>query len=152
MERIESSETPALKAQTPRDYPKKYNTAFNTRRKFEIKINSSICLQELLKTVLMLPESILYVRLTWQQSRRNLEEWYQWMVGLNFISVSSEEREVNTTAVCFVSAAGFHVPPMVIYKLARGCDVFKDGTSPGTVFAFNPESSYINKGLFLKRL
>ena len=36
MERIESSETSALKAQTPGDYPKKYNTAFNTRRRFEI--------------------------------------------------------------------------------------------------------------------
>ena len=37
MERIESSETSTLNAQTPGDYQKKHNTAFNTRRKFEIK-------------------------------------------------------------------------------------------------------------------
>ena len=39
MERIESSETSALKAETPGDYPKN-KTAFNTRRKFEIKIDN----------------------------------------------------------------------------------------------------------------
>ena len=39
MEWLESPETSALKAQRPGDYPKKHNTAFNTRRKFEIKIN-----------------------------------------------------------------------------------------------------------------
>jgi hypothetical protein len=41
---------------------------------------------------------------------------------------------------------------MLIYKRARACDDFKDGAPPGTVFAVNPESSYINKGLFLKWL
>ena len=41
MERIESSETSALKAQKPGDRPppQKRNTIFITRRKFEIKIN-----------------------------------------------------------------------------------------------------------------
>jgi hypothetical protein len=67
-------------------------------------------------------------------------------------SVSSGERGVNTTAVCCVSAAGFYVSPMLIHKWARGCDNFGSGTPLGTVFAINPESSYINKGLFLKWL
>jgi len=67
-------------------------------------------------------------------------------------SVSSEERGVNTTAICCVSAAGCYIPPMLIYKQARGCDDFKDGAPLGTVFAFNPESIYINKGLLLKWL
>ena len=42
MERIGSSETLALEAQTPREYKKKkkHNTTFNTRRKFEIKIKT----------------------------------------------------------------------------------------------------------------
>jgi hypothetical protein len=39
---------------------------------------------------------------------------------------------------------------MLIYKRARGCDDFKDGVPSGTGFTFNPESSYINEGLFLK--
>jgi hypothetical protein len=57
---------------------------------------------------------------------------------------------MNTTAVCCVSAAGFYVPPMLIYKRARACEEFKDGAPPGTVFVFNPESSYINKYIFLQ--
>ena len=43
MERLVSSETSALKAQTRGDYPKKHNTAFNTRRKFELKISCYSC-------------------------------------------------------------------------------------------------------------
>ena len=53
-------------------------------------------------------------------------------------------------AVCFVSAGGFYVPPMLIYKRARACEDFKNGAPPGTVFVFNPESSYINKNIFCK--
>jgi hypothetical protein len=41
---------------------------------------------------------------------------------------------------------------MLIYKRARGCDDFKDGAPPRIGFAFNPESSYMNKGMFLKQL
>lgn len=66
--------------------------------------------------------------------------------------VSSGERGVNTTAICCVRVAGCYIPPILIYKWARGCDHFKDGAPLGTVFAVNPESSYINKGLFLKWL
>ena len=42
--RLVSVETSALKAQTPGDHPKNHNTAFNTRRKFEIKISYTCCL------------------------------------------------------------------------------------------------------------
>jgi hypothetical protein len=62
--------------------------------------------------------------------------------------VSSGERGINTTAVCCFIAAGCYVPP----TRARGCDDFKDGAPPRTAFAFNPESSYMNKGMFLKYL
>jgi hypothetical protein len=65
-------------------------------------------------------------------------------------SVSSGKREVNSITVCCVSDAACYVPPMPIYKRARGCDDFKDGVLSGNGFTFNPESSYTNKGLFLK--
>jgi hypothetical protein len=67
-------------------------------------------------------------------------------------SVSNGERGVDATAICCVSAAACYVPPMLIYEWARGCDNFKDGALLGTVFAINPTSIYINKGLFLKWL
>jgi hypothetical protein len=37
MELLVSPETSALKAQTPGDYPKRHNTTFNRREKFEIR-------------------------------------------------------------------------------------------------------------------
>jgi hypothetical protein len=67
-------------------------------------------------------------------------------------SVSNGEREVNTTAICCVSIAGCYISPMFIYKWARGCDDLKDEDPIGSVFAVDRESSYINKGLFLKWL
>lgn len=67
-------------------------------------------------------------------------------------AISSGERGLNTTAVCCVSAAGFYVPPMLIYKRGRACEDFKDGAPPGTVFVFNAESSYINKEIFVQWL
>jgi hypothetical protein len=57
---------------------------------------------------------------------------------------------MNTTAVCCVSAAGFYEPPMLIYKRAKACEEFKVGAPPGTIFVFNPESSYINKDIFVQ--
>jgi len=68
------------------------------------------------------------------------------MKGMSkMFSVSSGERGVNTAAVCYVNAAGCYVPPMLIYKRDRGCDVFKDGTPPGNVVTFSPNRSYIKK-------
>jgi hypothetical protein len=52
---------------------------------------------------------------------------------------------MNTTAVCCVSAAGFYVPPMLIYKRERACEEFKDGAPAGTVFVFNPEQLHQQK-------
>ena len=60
-------------------------------------------------------------------------------------SFSSGESGVNTTAICCVIAADCCVPPMMIYKWARGCGNFKDWASRDIVFAFNPENSYIQK-------
>lgn len=64
-------------------------------------------------------------------------------------SVASGERGTNTTAVCCVSASGHYVPPMMIFKRVRSNDALKIGAPPDTIFAFNPESGYINKELFL---
>jgi hypothetical protein len=60
-------------------------------------------------------------------------------------SVSIGERGVNTTALCYVTATGCYVPPVLIYKRDRGCDDFKDGAPPGNVVTFNPNRSYIKK-------
>jgi hypothetical protein len=65
-------------------------------------------------------------------------------------SISSGETGMNTTAVCCVSAAGFYVPPMLIYKRERACEEFKVGAPPGTLSVFNPKSSYINKYIFVQ--
>ena len=67
-------------------------------------------------------------------------------------SISSGERGITTTAVCCASAAGQYIPPMLIFKRARSKDELKDGAPPGTIFAFNPESGYINKELFVQYL
>ena len=64
-------------------------------------------------------------------------------------SVASGERGTNTTAVCCVSGSGHYVPPMMIFKRARGNDALKIGAPPDTIFSFNPESGYINKELFV---
>lgn len=59
---------------------------------------------------------------------------------------------MTTTAVCCASAAGQYIPPMLIFKRTRAKDELMDGAPPGTVFAFNPDSGYINKELFVKYL
>jgi len=64
-------------------------------------------------------------------------------------SVSSGERGTLTTAVCCVSTSGNYVPPMLIFKRAKGKDEIKDGAPPGSIFAFNRENAYITKELFL---
>jgi hypothetical protein len=83
---------------------------------------------------------------TVQKSRKLISIKRKSQVG----SIASWERGMNTTVVCCVSAAGFYVPPILIYKRARACEEFKDGAPPDTVFVFNPESSYINKDIFVQ--
>lgn len=63
-------------------------------------------------------------------------------------SITSGERGTNTTAVCCMSASGFYVPPMIIFKRKNPKAELKDGAPPGSIFAFNPESGYINKDIF----
>ncbi|KAJ4432800.1 hypothetical protein ANN_21439 [Periplaneta americana] len=67
-------------------------------------------------------------------------------------SIASVERGMTTTAVCCASAAGQYIPPMLIFKRTRAKDELMDGAPPGTVFAFNPDSGYIYKELFVKYL
>jgi hypothetical protein len=62
-----------------------------------------------------------------------------------FCSFSNGKR-VNTTAICYVGAAGYCVPPMLIYKKAKGCDDFIDEAPQGNFPAFNPESILSTKG------
>lgn len=63
--------------------------------------------------------------------------------------IASSERGTTSTAVCCFNAAGSYVPPLIIIKRKRGKEELKDGAPPGTIFAFNPESGYINKEIFL---
>lgn len=63
-------------------------------------------------------------------------------------AVTSGERGTTTTAVCCASAAGYFVPPLIIFKRKRAKDELQDGAPPGSIFAFNPESGYINKEIF----
>lgn len=63
-------------------------------------------------------------------------------------AITSGERGVTTTAVCCANAAGNFVPPLIIFKRKRAKDELRDGAPPGTIFAFNPDSGYINKEIF----
>ncbi|CAH2088935.1 unnamed protein product [Euphydryas editha] len=63
-------------------------------------------------------------------------------------AITSGERGTTTTAVCCASAAGYFIPPLIIFKRKRAKDELKDGAPPGAIFAFNPESGYINKEIF----
>jgi hypothetical protein len=66
-------------------------------------------------------------------------------VRSKMFSVSSGEREVNTTAVCYINATDYYVPPVLIYKRYRGCNDFKNGAPLDNVVTFNPNRSYIKK-------
>lgn len=63
-------------------------------------------------------------------------------------SITSGERGSTTTAVCCASASGHFVLLMVIFKWKRAKDELRDGAPPGSIFAFNPDSEYINKKIF----
>lgn len=63
-------------------------------------------------------------------------------------SITSGERGTTMTAVCCASAGGSFVPPLIIFKRKRAKDELQDGAPPGCIFAFNPESGYINKEIF----
>ncbi|KAJ4437503.1 hypothetical protein ANN_17648, partial [Periplaneta americana] len=67
-------------------------------------------------------------------------------------STASGERGFSTTPVCCTSVACQYVQPLIIYKHSRSAKGLEDGTPPGTIFAYYPESGYINKGVFVRRL
>lgn len=64
-------------------------------------------------------------------------------------AITSGERGTTTTAVCCANnAAGNFVPPLIIFKRKGAKDELRDGAPPGTIFAFNSDSGYINTDIF----
>ena len=53
--------------------------------------------------------------------------------------MTSNERGNSVTAVVCVSAAGFYVLPMLIYKCKRIKPEMTNGAPPGTVFSIQEE-------------
>jgi len=49
-------------------------------------------------------------------------------------ALTSRERGQSATCVMCVSASGFYVPPMIIFRRARMNECLKNGAPPGTVF------------------
>nr|CAH7716946.1 unnamed protein product [Callosobruchus chinensis] len=62
--------------------------------------------------------------------------------------ISSGERGVNTAIVCCVSAAGFYVPPMIIFKRKRYTVELSNGAPPGSKVVIS-DSGYINSEFFV---
>ncbi|CAG4943297.1 unnamed protein product [Parnassius apollo] len=63
-------------------------------------------------------------------------------------AITNGERGITTTAVCCASAAGHFVPPLIIFERKNAKDELRDGAPPGSTFAFNPDSGYINSEIF----
>ena len=63
-------------------------------------------------------------------------------------SITSGERGVNTTMVCAVSAAGFYVPPMIIFKRKKFNNDLKIGAPPASIVTIS-DTGYINSELFV---
>ncbi|XP_069678768.1 uncharacterized protein [Periplaneta americana] len=62
--------------------------------------------------------------------------------------VVSQERGVSVTAVCCVSAAGYYVPPALIFPRKRYKPEFCDRTPPDTLGMVS-DSGFINSELFM---
>ena len=60
--------------------------------------------------------------------------------------MTSSERGNSVTAVVCVSAAGFYVPPMLIYKRKRMKPEITNGAPPGTVFSTQEKGWMSNEG------
>lgn len=65
--------------------------------------------------------------------------------------ITSAERGVLTTMVCAVNAAGFYVPPMIIYKRKKFNNDLQIGAPPAS-FVTISETGYINSELFVEWL
>lgn len=66
-------------------------------------------------------------------------------------AITSGERGVNTTVVCAVNAAGFFIPPMIIFKRKRKPQELEMGAPLGSVIEIS-DTGYINSELFVSWL
>jgi hypothetical protein len=65
------------------------------------------------------------------------------------VSFVVKKDELLTTAMCCVTAPGNYVTPMLILERRKGKNEIKNGAPPGTMFAFNSESAFIDKEILL---
>lgn len=65
--------------------------------------------------------------------------------------LTSGERGVNTTVVCAANAAGFFIPPMIIFKRKRKPQELEIDAPPGSVVVIS-DTGYINSELFVQWL
>ena len=68
----------------------------------------------------------------------------------NVYSLTSAERRKNHIILSCVSAAGYALPPFMVYPRKKAVpDHLKEGAVPNTLFR-NSESGWINTQLYLK--
>ncbi|KAJ4433283.1 hypothetical protein ANN_15542 [Periplaneta americana] len=65
---------------------------------------------------------------------------------------SSGQRVSTTTPVCCTSAACQYVPPLIIYKRSSYGEGLENIAPLGTIFAYNHQSGYNNKDVFVRWL
>ena len=68
-------------------------------------------------------------------------------------AIASSERGESVTCVVCMSAAGWFIPPMLIFKRKRMKDELTEGAPPGTVFSVQQNGWMCNEGFvdWLKR-
>ncbi|XP_026819139.1 uncharacterized protein LOC113557788 [Rhopalosiphum maidis] len=66
-------------------------------------------------------------------------------------SITSGERGINTTIVCCTNAAGFYIPPMIIFKRKRKAPELEIGAPSGSIVEIS-DTGYINSELFVSWL
>jgi len=64
---------------------------------------------------------------------------------------TSDEKGQTTTVICAISASGFYVPPMLIFKWKRFTELLLRGSPPGTVGACSA-NGWVDSELFIKWL
>ena len=65
--------------------------------------------------------------------------------------VTSGEKGQTTTVICAVSASGFYVPPMLIFKRKRMTELLLRGSPPGAIGACSA-NGWVDSDLFIKWL
>lgn len=66
-------------------------------------------------------------------------------------AITSGEKGVNTTIVCCTNAAGFYIPPMIIFKSKRKPPELEIGKPTGSIVEIS-DTGYINTELFVSLL